>query len=201
MLFLQLLKRRWSTLNNRSGLGLFELLVALALLALIAAGLAGTMGLAVNMWDRTANLGAASEEVALRSRLRIWLRSTVPPNRLMPFPTAFEGSAEGFTFVTLSQTPFSPDAAALHVTVFSNNLDLILTVQAIDDDGTEIERYERTLATGISPEFSYHGGLQGNDEWQDEWASTGSLPSLVRIEAKDQRGYDWTDFIVQTRLQ
>jgi type II secretory pathway pseudopilin PulG len=56
-------------MNSRAGLSLFELLLALALLAFVAAGLAAAFGLGVRLNDRTAALSDDASEIALRLRL------------------------------------------------------------------------------------------------------------------------------------
>jgi len=186
-------------MTSRSGLSLFELLVALALLALIATGLAGALGMAVNVWDRSANLVASAEEVALRSRLRIWLRNATPPTRLTPFPAKFIGSPDGLSFVTLSDTPFSPEAAALRVTVTASGRSLSLTAQSIDDEGATISNIEGILAEDISPRFSYYAPDTDPPDWQDTWENTAHLPALVRIEAPEGSVPEWPDFVVRLR--
>ncbi len=188
-------------MNSRSGLSLFELLVALALLALIATGLAGALGLAVNVWDRSTTLSTSAEEVALRSRLRIWTRQAIPPSRLTPFPAQFVGNTDGFSFVTLSETPFAPDAAALRVSVAVSGTQMSLTAQSIDDEGAEIRRIEGLLATEITPRFSYYADTDELPNWRDTWEDTSHLPTLVRIEAAEGSTPDWPDFVVRLVLE
>ncbi|MEQ6204729.1 prepilin-type N-terminal cleavage/methylation domain-containing protein [Sulfitobacter sp. HNIBRBA2951] len=187
-------------MNSRSGLSLFELLVALALLAMIATGLAGALGLAVSVWDRSATISASAEEIALRSRLRIWTRQAIPPSRLTPIPAQFVGHTDGFSFFTLSETPFAPDAAALRVSVTTSGTQILMTAQSIDDEGAEVSRVEGILATGISPRLSYYSDTASPPGWQDTWEDTSRLPTLVRIEAPDGSAPDWPDFVVRLRL-
>ena len=188
-------------MNARSGLSLFELLVALALLALITAGLAGALGMAVRVWDRAAGLYALSEEIALRGRLRSWLEQATPPTRLTPFPAGLTGSADGLSFVTLAETPFAPDAAALRVTVSREGDRLTLLAETLDDEGTTLSRIEGPLARGIAPRFAYYDDMAQPPAWRDSWENTDTLPALVRITAEEGSTPDWPDFVVRPVLR
>ncbi|MGC1495033.1 MAG: prepilin-type N-terminal cleavage/methylation domain-containing protein [Sulfitobacter sp.] len=188
-------------MTPRSGLSLFELLVALALLALIATGLVGALGLAVNVWERSAAISASTEEIALRSRLRIWLRQATPTSRLAPFPVRFAGQTDGFTFVTLSETPFAPEAAALRIGVTASGNTLTLTAQAIDDDGSGLSQIDGILAENITPRFSYYSKTANPPVWQETWDDTAQLPDLVRIQAPEGSTPEWPDFVVKLLLQ
>ena len=102
--------------TRQTGLSLFELLIALALLAFIAMALASSFSLGGRLFVKSAQIAALSDELALRSRLRGWLGAATPPSLLTGFALKFEGKSDQLTFVTLTPTPFAPDAAGMAIT-------------------------------------------------------------------------------------
>jgi len=195
-------QRRRADPCRRSGLSLFELLIALALLALLTAGLAAALNIGTSLYSRTANIGALAEEIAMRSRLRRWLSAATPPAVLAPFPTAFGGNLSAFEFITLVDTPFAPEAAALHVSVAFLGKSLTLTATTIGDDGESLTRYEHILARDIEQvEIAYFDALAEPPVWQDHWNDTTRLPDLVRITAAPGSTPEWPEFTVRPQLR
>jgi hypothetical protein len=184
-----------------AGLSIMELLTALAILALIAAGLASAMGLGVRLFDRTAQLSENSAGATLRIRLRNLLAAATPPSLIAPFPVALEGRPNGFTFTTLSAPDLFPDAAALRVNVSGAGNTLVMTILALDDFAQEIGRMERTLATDTATvRFSYYGYGGDGLDWLHDWKDETRLPLLVRIEIDEGGSPDWPEFSVRLRL-
>ena len=85
---------------SRAGLGLLEVLISLALLALIAGGLSGALGLGLRLNERSQAAVAEQDELALRARLRHWLMTAIPPERITHVPAVFEGAPDVVTFTT-----------------------------------------------------------------------------------------------------
>lgn len=189
-------------MTPRAGLSLFELLIALALLALLSVGLGAALNLGAQLYARTAELGASAEEIALRTRLRRWLMAATPPSRLTPFPAGLTGSPEALSFTTLSETPFAPEAAALRVSVAVENGTLRLTAATMTDDGDTIGAYDRALATGLTGlRITYFDAAAEPPGWREAWDDASRLPDLVRIEADPGSLPAWPEFTVRPRLR
>lgn len=187
-----------SRFTSQSGLSLFELLIALALLAFISATLASSFSLGSRLFVKSTQIAALSDELALRARLRGWLSAATPPSLLTGFELNFEGRSDGLTFVTLTPTPFAPDAAGLTITVTASDNTLFLTAIAFDDDGEEISSYSGLLAENAQQlKFSYYAAKEKELGWQESWTSTASLPDLVRIEMGEGSQPDWPEFSVR----
>ncbi|WP_457645935.1 prepilin-type N-terminal cleavage/methylation domain-containing protein [Profundibacter sp.] len=184
--------------SPQSGLSLFELLIALALLAFISLALASSFNLGSRLFVKSTEMAALSDELALRSRLRGWLATATPPSLLAGFALKFEGQSDGLTFVTLTPTPFAPDAAGLSVSIKSEDTTLSMTVIAFDDDGAELHRYSGTLANNTTEvRFSYFSATDEIPNWRTEWNETARLPDLVRIEMAEGSQPDWPEFTVK----
>ena len=183
--------------TRQTGLSLFELLIALALLAFIAMALASSFSLGGRLFVKSAQIAALSDELALRSRLRGWLGAATPPSLLTGFALKFEGKSDQLTFVTLTPTPFAPDAAGMAITVTAAGNTLSLTAVAFDDDGKELSRYSGVLADDATQvTFSYYLAEGEDSGWQNTWSDTARLPDLVRIEMSEGSEPSWPEFTV-----
>lgn len=184
--------------TSKSGLSLFELLIALALLAFISMALVSSFSLGTRLFVKSTEIAALSDELALRARLRVWLGAATPPSLLTGSALKFEGQSDGLTFVTLMPTPFAPNAAGLTISLISEGNTLSLTALAFDDDGKEISHYSGILAREAQQiSFGYYASAGGVSGWHDVWTDTARLPDLVRIEMSESSQPDWPEFTVQ----
>ena len=185
--------------SARAGLSLLELLVALALLALVAGGLAGSLDLAIRLFDRAQAEDRPGAALALRTGLRSWLAAARPPLPDGDGPPAFRGTASGMTFLTSSPAAFRPEASLTRVELRAEAGDLILEAGALAADGAAAALQRGTLASTVSEvRFSYHAGQDGG--WRPTWDDPTALPAAVRIEAE---GGDppWPPFTVRLLLR
>jgi prepilin-type N-terminal cleavage/methylation domain-containing protein len=187
--------------GSRSGLSLFELLIAMALLALIAAGLSGTIGLGLRLNDRTEALAAFHEPLAARRLLRQLLQSALPPNRITPFENRFEDDPNGLSFMTLGGRSLAPDAAALKVSVRVKDQALSLLVEAVDDQGRLSPVLTKTLADAAEgTEILFFDRATDPPNWTDQWDDGDRLPALVSIRIEPGSQPDWPEFTVAPLL-
>lgn len=180
------------TFNNQSGFSILELLIALALMALIAAGLASTMGLGVQVWERSQVLQNAEPKAALRIVLRSWITQITPPKRTLPFEHPFTGTINAFSFTTLANLPSSPGTTAIYVSVNTDENGLNMRVSYLDDIGAVKSHEERSLSSAEMV-FSYYD--RGTGEWVSEWSDNRHIPDLIRIETKIA-SREWPEFTV-----
>ncbi|WP_415400589.1 prepilin-type N-terminal cleavage/methylation domain-containing protein [Tateyamaria sp. SN3-11] len=186
--------------HRRAGLSLIELLVSLALLALIAAGLAGAFGVGTQVYDRARALNQHQEELAARRQLRSALAQALPLYRITPFPNSFVGAPDRLQFVTLKETPYAPDASALKVEVLWASNTLSMLVEAIDDRGTVLASWDHTLARDVrNVTFQYLDDSGDVPDWAPVWTGTPELPDLIQIVGEGGAPR-WVDFVVAPRL-
>ncbi|MCW3783537.1 prepilin-type N-terminal cleavage/methylation domain-containing protein [Defluviimonas salinarum] len=194
-----MIRRPLSRFGPSAGLSLLELLVALALLALVAGGLASSLRLGILAYERSRATGPTAAGLALRVRLRDWLAQVVPPHQLLPYPAGFEGRADRLSFITLAPTPFMPDAAALRVEVRLNGSDLTLSASGLDDDGIALDTHSGILtANAGQAAFGYYDRTQGL--WLSDWTDGSRLPDLVRLEVPPGSDPDWPVLVVRPLL-
>ncbi len=178
-----------------------EVLVALALLAVMATALVSTTALGIRVLRATETLDETSAELALRLRLRDWLGKAARPSLLAGFPTGVSGDALNMTFTTIAPTPFAPDAAAMQISVRLAE-DITLNVGLLDDEGGVIRTYDRLLAMGTSnARISYYDAAGEEPGWRDAWEGGGKLPALVRITADAGSLPEWPEFTVRLIYQ
>ena len=181
--------------SKRAGLTLLELLVALALMALIGAGIAGAMGIGIRVFERAQVLDAGQIEQTHRRQLRRFLMEALPPTRITPFPNAFRGGTDTLSFVTLAEAPFALDAAALQVTVTAGLGPTTMVITAIDDQGRVMATWEAPLAEGAVT-IRYLGETE---EWRTDWEGQPQLPRLLDISISGS--VEWPPLTVAPRLR
>jgi hypothetical protein len=188
--------------SGSSGLSLMDMLVALALLGLIGAGLGATMTLMLRAGDRADHAEATAPALTARALLRRWLAQATPPGRLTSVDPHLEGTVDRLDFVTLAPTPFAPDAAALRVSVLMEDEVLMLRATPLDDDGRAgdpIVRPLATLADGLV--IDYYDARAVPPGWADAWSGEAPyLPDLVRIRLEDGSEPAWPAFVVRPLL-
>lgn len=169
----------------------------MALLALIAAGLTGTIGLGIRLNDRTEEVAALHEPLAARRLLRQLLQSAVPPSRITPFDNRFDGGPQGLTFSTLGGRSIAPEAAALRVSVRFEGQALLLVVEAVDDQGGLSSVLDTTLAGAVTgAQILFLDRAADPPSWTDRWEDEDRLPSLVSIRVEPGSEPDWPEFTV-----
>ena len=194
-------ERRQCRQDRQAGLSLMELLLALALMALIATAIGSSLGLGLGLYKRSEAIGRDGEPIAHRVQLRRWIERTAPEGLLAPFATAFETSPNGFTFVTLAETPFAPASAALRIAVTLDDRTLKYTATELDDDGASQVSYIGILARDSqSVRFSYFDKRAISPGWRDDWPLPDRPPSAIRITIAPGSHPAWPDFIVRLRL-
>lgn len=175
-----------------------ELLISLGLLALIAAGMVAGLGLGLRVFERGEKIELQATEVTYRLRIRSWLAGAVSPGLDLHFPVSFEGKNNSLEFITLVETPYFPEAAALRVKVLYRDRSLSFVAEAIDDEGSTLGKTEGLLARNVADaQFEYLVSNRSTLEWIPDWSSDKAVPLAVKISAKPGSTPDWPEFVVR----
>lgn len=200
---------RTPPLRSDAGFTLLELLVSLAILAIVLSFLPGTLRLGQRVWEGDARFlrqeGAAAFERAVEQRLSqampVFIRDTGGvridfegrPDRvefIAPSATGpagggvyrFSLAAEGGQALKLRQTlyrPASTDAAALPAT----------------------DHIAPTKVRALSLRYFGQARLEEAAGWQTEWPRRDALPELVEITIRQCRGEEAQRIVVPLRLR
>lgn len=180
-------------MTRRAGFSLLELLVALALLALIGAGLAGALRLGVETFDRARALDDGTAEIAARAQLRRLLSRATSPALLTRFPTSLVGDERALSFVTLAPLGFASGSAAVRVDLDVESDAVRYSVTLLDDDGVSGDVHDATLVSDTAGgRLNYFDG----EAWLPTWTSDTQLPRLVTLSV-DGETTRWPEFTVE----
>ncbi len=180
-------------MTRRAGFTLLELLVALAILAVVGAGLAGAMRLGAQTYTRARQLDSDMSSDSRGLFRRLASRAT-SPNLLTPFPKEFRGNAHELRFVTLAPFGFARDAAGLRVDLSVSGGALVASILPFDDDGEILTEYQSVLQDNAdNVVISYFA----DGEWLDAWDQTSGLPALVSIDVPGKSAQAWPDFTIE----
>ncbi|MEM1159375.1 MAG: prepilin-type N-terminal cleavage/methylation domain-containing protein [Pseudomonadota bacterium] len=180
--------------NTEAGFTVLELLISLAILAMIAATLATTISSGAQLWKRSATMPDREQAIVLRAKLRTWIETAVPPERL-DLQQDFTGTATRMRFLTSTDLPNERGGEATWITVIVDESEPALSVvlETVTASGQIREVEERDLINGQGRLLYFDGGSQN---WVQVWEAADRLPDLVAIEAVPERAEDWPPFVV-----
>lgn len=170
---------------SEAGFTLLELLVAMAVLALLATALTGVTRFAMQAWDRTARHSIAIETVARVDRtLRRQIDAIVSAGALGEVsgrPPLFFGARDGFGWV--ARTPSLAGKPGLHgqrVRLTARQGLILESWPLSEPDHVDVAPLVRTDRV----RFSYFGQAtpQEPPRWHPRWAAGPIPPRLVRME-------------------
>lgn len=175
---------------RRNGFTLLETLVALSLLALLIATLAGGFRLSTRAWE-AARGGATIEEADALVRALAWrLERAFAARRIDGDGTpaaAFDGGPDWCRFVAVSEG--RADWGGLITTEIgrdgADHLDAWTQVFRRDDFSAARPTMRATRLSDrlLDLRFSYYGALPSDEprRWRDDWRAADALPLLVRV--------------------
>ena len=196
-------------LGSARGFTLLELLVGMAVFALMAGIVLGGVRLGVKSWNAAAARSAEVEEMRVaHALLRRQLSSALPlaTSRAGGWNLVFEGDAESLTFV--SELPGYVSGGGIHLVT----LVLVKGVEgkalmmrwrplnALDSDATQDEALLANNLAGLRLEYFGARTRNALPEWRDGWRDLRSMPKLVRLSLWRENGPSWPDLVVALDL-
>jgi len=189
--------------DSRSGFTVFEMMISLALMALIAASLASTVSQGARVWERSKTLPEDDTQILLRTELRDWIAAMKSPRLPQGHRQIFEGTDQRFRFLTTAWLHALPPDTEAEITIeiietgFDTG-DIRLTITGLDRSRSPVFTEERILITDLrNPRLEYYLPARRNlpGEWRDYWTERRDAPGLLAIRS-DADQTRWPDLIV-----
>jgi len=199
-----------------AGFSLLELVIALALLAIIAALLTGSLSMAARSWDGgEKKAGDVASMRQAQEFLREQLTAELPLRlkKVVEMPLMFSGEHDEIRYAA-ALPPRVQEGGAwfFRLAVAKDGDKSRLVLQRTYPDPTALENpqfsadAERSvLAEGIAElTISYFGRDENATDadaptWRDRWDDKQRLPLLVKIEVKPEKGAPWPPLLVEPR--
>jgi len=181
--------------SSNAGFTLLELLVALTLLGLIFAVLAGSVRFGTTVWERGTEKTAETENLQLVHRLLRkqigQMRPAILPDKRRIRKLAIAGQPNMLTFVAPPPAKLAKRGVyefRVSIDMESRNHRLVIAWRQVKpdlSDFSDADQFEtRVLVDNIADgRISYFGKIGGQDtrQWHERWVDQENLPQLVRI--------------------
>lgn len=187
------------------GFTLLELLVGMAVFALMAGIVLGGIRLGVKSWDAAAARSAAVDEMrVVHALLRRQLSSALPlaTSRAGGWNLVFEGNGESVKFV--SELPGYVSGGGVHFVTLElargvDGEDLVLRWRPLHALDTDEPPDEAVLARNVERlRFQYFGARTRNalPEWLETWRDLRTMPRLIRVSVEQDGSGSWPELVV-----
>jgi len=196
------------TRDRQSGLTVFELLIALVLLAMIGTILASTISTGARVWERSKSFPTADKTASLRLELRRWIEAAKPPQMPIGLKQEIVATPEKFQFLTTAFFDSHPPETEGRATITlaridqGNRTQIEITLDALDPSGAVAQTDTWIVAELVgSARLRYYQRSTNLDDgaWVETWAAPRILPALVSLDFETPTR-DWPKFTVRPRL-
>ena len=189
-------------LDDDAGYTLLELLVAVAITALMAVPVAEGLRKGINSWNISHELADGSEEnLLMRQRIATWVRAAYPADPLRHgsiIEPALTGQIDSLSFIGAVHPSGQSDD--LYAVIISKNSDgnLVATLKSdIDSGGPDFA--EAVLLSGVDTVlFTYLQSPKGvTADWVATWIDRSVLPRAVKLSVSftDNEVF-WPDLVM-----
>jgi hypothetical protein len=179
--------------NTQSGTSLLEMLISLAIMAMIAVMLGSLMSGTAKFLGRATIVGQRVDQIIARDQLRAYLEGAL----LSPFPMdnrpLFQGNTQSIIFLSTEvQGMFWPGAAVeIQLGRSENGGPILLRAQGPKAADQPPQTASNTLTTSNATlTIAYFGQvvLDAPPAWRSDWQAGWAPPKLVRITLSDEKG-------------
>ncbi len=188
--------------EGEAGLTLVEMIVALALGALVVAFLAQGTGLIRNFGRLGAAVSAQDETLAVRDHLRETIASALGAGAGSQ-GSSFAGVGDTVVFTAPGDQLLEmggPIRITLAALPDGSHMSLIETRAPVGGSGDARQRTRRLVSGAVRVGFSYFGTMSGDTAaaWSTEWTDPQASPRLMRIDIAfpPGDGRRWPPFVV-----
>ena len=176
--------------SRTGGFSYLELLLSLALIAIMSVLISGTLDFGRRLWERSGEFSDYERMQLVRLDAKRWIESVVERKSVGEPQSLFVGTQTGLKISSAVQnaayTGVSKIAASLTAMTENGGLVLRWTITHGNTETEELNSNSAMLAADLSKiKFSYFGSQVPDQPrtWVSEWPDHSELPRLVRIEA------------------
>lgn len=175
--------------NPEQGFTLLELMISLAVMAMIALMIGASMSAGSRILSRSAGYSAAVEEALARKDLRTYVEATLPsafPGSEQP---QFQGSSETFQFEAIVDNgTFWPGSPVKGTLAKQQDGRIVLTLTGLSDaDQSELLLQSTLTGPKGQLDLAYFGRRSAEESlaWHTDWPTERGLPDLVKLVLSD----------------
>jgi prepilin-type N-terminal cleavage/methylation domain-containing protein len=173
----------------RRGFTLLELMISLAVMAMIALMVGSSLSTLARMIERSAGYGASIDHALARRQLMTMVEATLPT----AFPGAegsiVSGTETRLTFqAIMDDGVFWPGVPVTAILEMSELKAVTLTSTGISDDTkSELTTFATLSGTGAQLDIRYFGRRTASEDpsWFSTWPADQGLPILIKVTITD----------------